>query len=69
MLNSLARSAQLIFPFDGSTGIFMFLVLLVELVFGYVALHGLIKRQTAQFFRLCQEEEQDELKNGRGVLR
>ena len=38
----------------------MFVLLWVELIFGVVALQGLIRRQTAQFFRLCQEEEERE---------
>ncbi|KAJ1454033.1 hypothetical protein M885DRAFT_618524 [Pelagophyceae sp. CCMP2097] len=45
-----------IFPFDTAAGGIMIIMLLVELVIGRITLNLLIKRQTAQFFRLCQEE-------------
>jgi len=48
---------EFLFPFDKSIGTFMFVLLWVKLLVGVFALQGLIRRQTAQFFRLCQEEE------------
>jgi len=55
---------EFLLPFDKSIGFLMFFMLWIELVFGVVALQGLIRRQTAQFFRLCQEEEErDEGRN------
>ena len=50
---------ELLFPFDLSTGVVMLTMLIVELLVGYMTLHTLIQRQTAQFYRLCQEEEED----------
>jgi len=37
----------------------MVIILVVELLAGYMTLHSLIQRQTAQFYRLCQEEEDE----------
>ena len=54
---------EVVFPFDSSAGALMFVMLWVELIAGYFTLHTLIARQTAQFYRLCQEEE-DALRNG-----
>ena len=50
---------ELIFPFDASTGLVMLIMLIIELFVGYATLHTLIQRQTAQFYRLCQEEEDE----------
>ncbi|GMH73082.1 hypothetical protein TrLO_g12048 [Triparma laevis f. longispina] len=51
---------EFIYPFDESTGAVMLVILVVELFFGYLTLHTLIQRQTAQFYRLCQEEEDEQ---------
>jgi transmembrane protein 17 len=56
----LAFYQEYIFPFDEAAGALMFAMLIIELVVGYVTLHTLIQRQTAQFYRLCQEEEDKE---------
>ncbi|GMI38723.1 hypothetical protein TrCOL_g8622 [Triparma columacea] len=50
---------ELLFPFDESCGAIMIILLVVELLMGYLTLHALIARQTAQFYRLCQEEEDE----------
>ena len=44
------------YPFDAIAGIIMLLLLAVEFVIGSMAWNKLIVRQTAQFYRLCQEE-------------
>ena len=46
-----------IFPFDVAAGALMLLFLILELIVGKRSVDVLIQRQTAQFFRLCQEEE------------
>ena len=46
-----------VFPFDKSGGSLMLLFLVSELFVGKRSVDKLIQRQTAQFFRLCQEEE------------
>jgi transmembrane protein 17 len=48
---------EFLFPFDKSAGVLMIVVLVLEMIMGYRALLSLIRRQTAQFYRLCQEEE------------
>jgi transmembrane protein 17 len=53
----LAFFQEFIYPFDAGAGVVMFTLLLIELFAGYMTLHTLIARQTAQFYRLCQEEE------------
>ena len=45
------------FPFDQIAGYMMLALLLLEMVVGYNALRALIRRKTAQFYRLCQDEE------------
>ena len=55
----LAFYQEFIFPFDASTGLLMLIMLIIELGLGYATLHTLIQRQTAQFYRLCQEEEDE----------
>ena len=47
----------------------MIFYLLVELFVGRATLNTLIQRQTAQFFRLCQEEEIQRMKQIEIVLR
>jgi len=46
------------FPFDQIAGYMMLALLLLEMVVGYNALRALIRRKTAQFYRLCQDEEE-----------
>jgi transmembrane protein 17 len=46
-----------VFPLDHAAGIIMLLYLCIELCVGRITLNALIKRQTAQFSRLCQEQE------------
>ena len=46
---------ELLFPFDESCGAIMVILLVVELLIGYLTLHSLIARQTAQFYRLVQK--------------
>ncbi len=53
----LAYYQEFLMPFDLAVGSIMLGVIVVELGVGYVTLHGLIERQTSQFYRLCQEEE------------
>lgn len=49
------------FPFDAAGGAIMLFFLLLELIVGRRALDILITRQTAQFFRLCQEAERAQI--------
>ena len=51
------------FPFDNAAGSMMILFLLSELYVGRLTFKTLIERQTAQFFRLCQEEEMERILN------
>lgn len=51
-----------VFPFDRAAGITMLFFLSIELCVGRYTLNTLIQRQTAQFFRLCQEEEIQRMK-------
>lgn len=51
------------FPFDSAAGSAMILFLLVELHIGRFTFKTLIERQTAQFFRLCQEEEVERVRH------
>lgn len=44
------------FPFDRIFGWFLLVQLGLEFVFGINSLRKMIKHQTAQFYRLCQEE-------------
>lgn len=46
-----------LFPFDSIGGTIMVVFLVLELIVGKRTLDALITRQTAQFFRLCQEAE------------
>lgn len=52
-----------VFPFDTAAGSMMMLFLLSELYVGRLTFRTLIERQTAQFFRLCQEEEMERILN------
>ena len=45
------------FPFDQVAGVIMCAFLITEFAFGWISLQALIRRQTAQFYRLCQAEE------------
>ncbi|KAJ8604328.1 hypothetical protein CTAYLR_002491 [Chrysophaeum taylorii] len=50
------------FPFDSACGSIMLVFLVLELVIGKRTLDVLIARQTAQFFRLCQEAELERMR-------
>jgi len=41
--------------------------LFIELCVGRITLNALIQRQTAQFFRLCQEQENQRIELNRDV--
>jgi transmembrane protein 17 len=45
-----------IWPLDRLFGLAQMALLFLELGIGFTALRALIRRQTAQFYRLCQEE-------------
>jgi hypothetical protein len=44
------------FPFDVIGGLIIIVLLFIELAIGAFAMKSLILRQTAHFYRLCQEE-------------
>ncbi|EGB05755.1 hypothetical protein AURANDRAFT_72172 [Aureococcus anophagefferens] len=58
-----------VFPFDRAAGSIMIFYLVIELFVGRFTLKTLIQRQTAQFFRLCQEEEIRRMRRIEAVLR
>jgi transmembrane protein 17 len=45
-----------LYPFDRICGILMLVLISSEFLLGVLALRTLIRRQTAQFYRLCQED-------------